>query len=54
MSAPIDDKENIEWLESVKKELDDNYEICDLLPEVILQINEKIDRIVELCINKKE
>ena len=51
LSAPIDDKYNIEWLEITKQILDNSYEISEFLPDIILGINEKIDRIITLCAN---
>ena len=51
LSAPIDDKYNIEWLETTKQILDNSYEISEFLPDIILGINEKIDRIITLCAN---
>ena len=51
LSAPIDDNFNIEWLESTLRSFEDGFEtleLSDLLPTLIMQLNEKIDRIIEL------
>ena len=51
--APVDDEENKKWRESLK--YIEKYEYAVKLPEVLIGMEEKLDRIYQLIIqNTKE
>ena len=46
LGAPCDDEENKKWLNEVNQLMQDNYD--NNLPLILIQIEEKLDRIYQL------